>query len=158
MSTAASLTVNTASASNRFGCNRERVRCNGCELRQYSAELCRRCKKPFPKPLVRAVTREVPAPAEADGRLFDRGVTFVSLDELERKAIAHALMQANNAIKAGARRLDMGKTALYEEVAEIFGSEANAIRRTLARARKEAGASTLDMCGYISINEVGASR
>ena len=139
MSTAASLTVSTVRGRKGFECNRERVRCNGCELRQHRAEVCRRCKKPFPTPLVRVVTRKGLAPAEADGRLFGREVPFVSLDELEQKAIAHALMQADNAIEAAARRLDMGKTALYEEVAEIFGSEANAIRRTLAGQRKKPG-------------------
>ncbi len=59
--------------------------------------------------------------------------------ELERKAIAHALAQADKAIEV-ASRLDMGKTVLYQEVAEIFGKEASALSRKLARAREEAEA------------------
>lgn len=56
--------------------------------------------------------------------------------ELEQKAIAHALAEADKAIEA-ASRLDIGKTVLYEQVAEIFGKEANALRRELVRARDE---------------------
>ena len=102
--------------------SRKRVRCNYCELQQYQAELCRRCRKPLPKPFVGVVTREVPVPNEVERGLFGRGVPAGSLAELEQKAIAHALAEADSAIEA-ASLLDMGKTMLYQVVAEIFGKK-----------------------------------
>ncbi len=118
--------VRTVSMGEQFGHNRERVRCNGCELTQYQAELCRRCKKPLPKPLAHV----------GRGIQLVRGILLIAVAELEQKAIAHALAEADKAIEA-ASRLDIGKTVLYEQVAEIFGKEANALRRELVRARDE---------------------
>jgi hypothetical protein len=142
MTTVAYATVGTVSIGERFQHNREHVRCNRCELTQYQAELCRRCKKPLPKPLKHFVTMEIPLSDEVDGRFFGRGIQLVrgilliSVAELERKAIAHALAEADKAIEA-ASRLDIGKTVLYQQVAQIFGNEANALRRELVRARDE---------------------
>jgi hypothetical protein len=139
---------NGVNVGKRFEDNRKRVQCNRCELQQYQAELCRRCGKPLLKPLARVVITEVPIPIEVEGR----GVPTGSLAELERKAIAHALAEANNIIEA-ASRLEMGKTMLYQEVAEIFGKEANALRRELARAREEAEALEAQYLRYVSARE-----
>ena len=65
--------VRTVSMGEQFGHNGERVRCNGCELTQYQAELCRRCKKPLPKPLAHFVTMDIPLSDEVDGRFLAVG-------------------------------------------------------------------------------------
>lgn len=142
----------------RFEHNRESVRCNRCELTQYQAELCRRCKKPLPKPLAHVVMKEIPLSDEVDGRFFGRGIQLIrgiqltSVAVLERKAIAHALAEADKAIEA-ASHLDIGKTVLYEQVAEIFGKEANALRRELAQAREEAETWEAQYSRYVSARE-----
>jgi len=157
MTTAARATISTVGASKRFENKRESVRCGRCELRQYRAELCRRCKAPLPKPLVHLVVTEFPVSAETDERLFGPGVLVVSLAQLEQNAIARALMEADDAIEAAAGRLDKKKTVLYQKVAEIFGREANALRRMLARASEEE-VRDARYARYVSIREGRGSR
>lgn len=158
MTTAATATVSTLSTGKPFEDNRERVRCNCCELTQYQAELCRRCKKPLPKPLVRVIIREAPLPVEADGSLFGREGSVDSLAEREQKAIAYALAEADKVIEA-ARRLDTRKATLYQQVAEIFGKEAKALRRKAAPAREEPRHGTLcAMSSHLKITALDSTK
>src|SRR5271168_5015862 len=126
MTTVAYATVGTVNIGERFQHNREHVRCSRCELTQYQAELCRRCKKPLPKPPLPAAMGEIPLSDELDGSLFSRAIELIrgnqliSVAELERKALAQALAEADKAIEA-AGRLDIGKITLSRELAEIFG-------------------------------------
>jgi hypothetical protein len=153
MTTVACATVGTVSIGERFQHNREHVRCNRCELTQYQAELCRRCKKPLP-----VVMAEIPLSDEVDGSLFSRAIQLIrgnqltSVAELERKAIAHALAEADKAIEAAGRQ-DIGKTMLYQELAEIFGRQASALRRELARAREEAETWEAQYSRFVSARE-----
>jgi hypothetical protein len=156
MTTVAYATVGTVSIGERFQHNREHVRCNRCELTQYQAELCRRCKKPLPKPPLPVVMEESPLSDEVDGSLFSRAIELIrgnqliSEAELERKAIAHALAEADKAIETAGR---LGKAMLYREMAEIFGRQASALRRQLARAREEAETWEAKYSRYVSARE-----
>jgi hypothetical protein len=158
MTTVACATVGTVSIGERFQHNREHVRCNRCELTQYQAELCRRCKKPLPKPPLPIVMAEISLSDEVDGSLFSRAIQLIrgnqltSVAELERKAIAHAHAEADKAIEAAGRQ-DMGRTMLYQELAEIFGRQASALRRELARAREEAETWEAKYSRYVSARE-----
>jgi transcriptional regulator with PAS, ATPase and Fis domain len=73
----------------------------------------------LPKPLVREVIKEVSVSVEVDVELFGRGAPIVSMAELERMAIAHALAETDSAIEA-AKRLGMGKTTLYRKSGREF--------------------------------------
>jgi hypothetical protein len=47
----------------------------------------------------------------------------------------------------------MGRTMLYQELAEIFGRQASALRRELARAREEAETWEAQYSRYVSARE-----
>lgn len=81
------------------------VRCPQCELNQTQRELCRRCKKPLPKPLVHTVVKLVDT-------TFGPTAEVLPLDVLKRRAVIHALKKSSNIIEA-AKRLRIGKTTLY---------------------------------------------
>ena len=91
-----------------------------------------------------------------DGSLFSRAIELIrgnqliSEAELERKAIAHALAEADKAIETAGR---LGKAMLYREMAEIFGRQASALRRELARAREEAETWEAKYSRYVSARE-----
>jgi hypothetical protein len=84
---------------------RLRLICPQCGLVQFTASLCRRCKRQLPQPTVVTLVHEVDL-------TFAPTAPVISLDELTRRAVLHALRKSANVAEA-AKRLGIGKTTLY---------------------------------------------
>jgi DNA-binding NtrC family response regulator len=81
-----------------------KVRCPSCELMQFEAKACRRCRKPLPPPVVNA------PPVEA--QIFGPMTRVRTLRELEELAIVDAL-QKTASVEDAAILLGIGRTTLY---------------------------------------------
>lgn len=91
--------------------NRESVRCQSCGLAQFAQDLCRRCHKPLPQPIVRIVERLV-------DETFAPTAPVIPLRELTRRAVVHALKKSSS-VQEAASRLKIGKTTLYRMLEEF---------------------------------------
>lgn len=101
---------------------RESIRCLSCELMQFEAALCRRCKKPLAKARVREVPVIVRIPV--DSQYFGPTTRVRTLREVEEIAIVDALKKSQSVVEA-AKRLGIGKTTLYHKMHRygIFGAD-----------------------------------
>ena len=112
---------------------REKVRCQKCELAQWrDRKLCRRCGVALPEPIVKIVERvvervvlqlssgkdaeSVPVPV-----LRETGATtdFPTMAEMERRMILAAYQRSNRRPLLAARLLGIGKTTMYRKLREM---------------------------------------
>ena len=112
---------------------REKVRCQKCELVQWSdREKCRRCgvilSEPIVKIMERVVERVVFQPSPGNGSeplaapmLSETGETndFPTMAEMERSMILAAYQRSNRRPLLAARLLGIGKTTMYRKLREM---------------------------------------
>jgi len=123
---------------------REKVRCQKCELVQWSdREKCRRCGAALPAPVVRIIERVVErivfrdspqslanTEASDDGNASQATRTsmpnepfvadcFPTMAEMERTMILAAYRRSNRRPLLAARLLGIGKTTMYRKLREI---------------------------------------
>lgn len=121
---------------------REKVRCQKCELVQWSGrEQCRRCGASLPKPIVKIVERVVErivfqpylsctsCDSKTQGTLDSkcreevseiRAVSdFPTMAEMERSMILAAYQRSNRRPLEVARLLGIGKTTVYRKLREM---------------------------------------
>lgn len=123
---------------------REKVRCQNCDLVQWSdREKCRRCGAALPAPVVKIVERvverivfrepllsfangEAPNPASASqptpARESDESIAaerFPTMAEMERTMILAAYRRSNRRPLLAARLLGIGKTTMYRKLREM---------------------------------------
>lgn len=80
---------------------RPTVRCEYCELKQFAAPNCRRCKQPLSK--VDAST------------IFSELDTLPTLEEMKTQLIAEAVQRTRGDRREAARILGIGKTTVYRK-------------------------------------------
>jgi|SRR6185312_5263582 len=112
---------------------RDKVRCQKCELVQWSGrEQCRRCGASLPEPIVKIVERVVEriifqpfsgniAKAVSGQTLSETGTTsnFPTMAEMERTMILAAYQRANHRPLLAAQLLGIGKTTMYRKLRDI---------------------------------------
>lgn len=110
---------------------RDKVRCQKCELVQWSdREKCRRCGVPFPEPVVKIVERVVerivfqPATEDHAGSVTVPAIRnatadFPTMAQMERTMILAAYQRSNRRPLLAARLLGIGKTTMYRKLREM---------------------------------------
>lgn len=103
-----------------------KVRCPSCDMMQWEAATCRRCRKPLPAPEVHVQVVHVDQ--------FSLGAPVLPMSEYQRKAIVLALITTRSICKA-AKELGMGKTTLYRQAREhgLYTGHRNWIDRLTER-------------------------
>lgn len=112
---------------------RDKVRCQKCELVQWSGrEECRRCGASLPEPIVKIVERVVerivfqpstgdnaePATAPASNET-SLTADFPTMAQMERTMILAAYQRSNRRPLLAARLLGIGKTTMYRKLREM---------------------------------------
>lgn len=78
------------------------VRCDFCELKQFAAPKCRRCKRHLPKVEVSTIFSELE--------------TLPTLEEMETQLLAEAIQRTGGDRRAAAKLLGIGETTVYRKI------------------------------------------